>query len=80
MRDVVVVGAEKPLTIRFGENLRQERRRAELSQEELANRASLHRSEIGLLERGLREPRVSTLVKLANALSIPPADLLRGIE
>lgn len=73
--------AEKnPVALRFGEGLRQERLLAELSQEELAERASLHRSEIGLLERGLREPRVSTVVKLANALSIPAAELLRGIE
>jgi transcriptional regulator with XRE-family HTH domain len=75
------VPAEKnPVALRFGEGLRQKRLQAELSQEELADRASLHRSEIGLLERGLREPRVSTVVKLANALSIPAAELLREIE
>ena len=64
----------------FAANLRIARRRAGLSQEEVGWLASLHRTEIGLLERGLRVPRVSTLVKLANALSIPPADLLKGIE
>lgn len=43
-------------------------------------RASLHRTEIGLLERGARIPRIDTLAKLAGALGVPPADLLDGIE
>jgi len=64
---------------RFGENLVVYRRRAGLSQEELGFRASLHRTEIGQLERGDRLPRIDTLVKLAGALSIPPGDLLKGI-
>ena len=64
---------------RFGENLMIYRRRADLSQEELGFRASLHRTEIGELERGVRVPRIDTLVKLAGALSVPPGDLLKGI-
>lgn len=64
---------------RFGENLMVYRRRAGLSQEELGFRASLHRTEIGELERGVRVPRIDTLVKLAGALSVPPGDLLKGI-
>ncbi|HEX5762098.1 MAG TPA: helix-turn-helix transcriptional regulator [Solirubrobacterales bacterium] len=68
------------IATRFGENLKRCRRRAELSQEELAIRASLHRTQIGLLERGSRQPRIDTLVKLAGALGIEPGDLLEGIE
>jgi transcriptional regulator with XRE-family HTH domain len=64
---------------RFGENLMVYRRRAGLSQEELGFRASLHRTEIGELERGVRVPRIDTLVKLAGALSVPPGDLLKGV-
>jgi XRE family transcriptional regulator, regulator of sulfur utilization len=56
----------------FGNNLRYCRRRARISQEELGYRASLHRTEIGLLERGERVPRIDTVVKLAGGLSIPP--------
>jgi len=63
----------------FGGNLRRHRRAAGLSQEEVAALASLHRTEIGLVERGRREPRVGTLVKLAAALSVTPLDLLDGI-
>jgi transcriptional regulator with XRE-family HTH domain len=65
---------------RFGENLRRCRRRAGLSQEELGLRSSLHRTEIGLLERGARVPRIDTLVKISSALSVPPVELIEGIE
>lgn len=55
---------------RFAENLRQIRKEAGLSQEELGFRAGLHRTEVGLLERGARVPRLDTLVKLAAALGV----------
>jgi transcriptional regulator with XRE-family HTH domain len=63
----------------FGRNLFLARRRAGLSQEELAFRASLHRTHIGMLEGGSRVAGIDTLVKLAGALSVPPGDLLKGI-
>jgi transcriptional regulator with XRE-family HTH domain len=63
-----------------GKNLLRYRERANLSQEELAIRASLHRTEIGLLERGERLPRVDTLVKLAGGLGVSPCVLLEGIS
>lgn len=64
---------------RLGDNLRRTRRRVGLSQEQVAIRASLHRTEIGLLERGSRVARVDTLIQLAGAMSVPPAELLDGI-
>jgi transcriptional regulator with XRE-family HTH domain len=64
---------------RFGENLVRCRKGAGLSQEELSFRASLHRTEIGMLERGIRLARVDTLVKLAGALGVAPEDLLDGL-
>jgi transcriptional regulator with XRE-family HTH domain len=67
------------IAARFGENLTLYRRRVGLSQEELGFRASLHRTEIGQLERGVRLPRIDTLIKLAGSLSIPPGDLLKGV-
>lgn len=65
---------------RFGENLLIHRRRAGLSQEEMGFRAALHRTEIGMLERGGRLARIDTLVKLAGALEVEPGDLLDGIS
>jgi transcriptional regulator with XRE-family HTH domain len=58
----------------FGGNLRRIRKQAGLSQEQLAESASLHRTEIGMLERGIRLARVDTLLKLAGRLkSTPPS-------
>lgn len=64
---------------RFGANLVRCRQRAGLSQEELGDRADLHRTAIGLLEKGARVPRIDTLVKLSVALRVEPDDLLAGI-
>lgn len=65
---------------RFGENLSRCRKAARLSQEELGFRASLHRTEIGQLERGVRLARIDTLVKLAGSLGVAPGELLRGMD
>jgi len=51
-----------------------------MSQEVAAVRAGLHRTEIGLLERGERTPKIDTLIKLAAATSVPPSQLLEGIH
>lgn len=64
----------------FGRNLARCRKRAGLSQEELGSRAGLHRTAIGLLERGARTPKVDTIVRLAGAVSVPVRDLLAGIN
>jgi transcriptional regulator with XRE-family HTH domain len=64
----------------FGGNLARCRKRASLSQEELSLLASLHRTEISQLERGLRVARIDTLVKLSSSLGVTPADLLIGIS
>lgn len=64
---------------RFAANLKRLRREAAQSQEDLAFRAGVHRTQISLLEGGERLPRVETLVKLAGALGATPNDLLDGI-
>ena len=50
---------------RFAANLRQARTKVGISQEELGDRCDLHRTEISLLERAGREPRLATILKLA---------------
>jgi DNA-binding XRE family transcriptional regulator len=69
----------RPPSERLAANLRRLRQRAGLSQEELAFRAAVHRTQISLLEGGERMPRVFTLVCLAGALGVTPNDLLDGI-
>lgn len=67
-------------------NLRRYRVAAGLSQEALAHAANLHVNAIGLLERGQRDPRLSTLRALAQALTaaseqpVSVADLIAGIK
>lgn len=64
---------------RFGNNLARLRKRAGLSQEDLSFLASLHRTEISQLERGLRLPRIDTVAKLKYSLEVSADDLLDGI-
>ncbi|HEX5527525.1 MAG TPA: helix-turn-helix transcriptional regulator [Solirubrobacterales bacterium] len=75
-------GRRRPeeVAVKFGRNLFRCRRRAAMSQEELGKLASLHRTEIGLLERGGRIPRIDTLMKLADSLAVSPMELLEGIH
>jgi transcriptional regulator with XRE-family HTH domain len=67
-------------TQRFALNLRSARESASLSQEALADAADMHRTEISLLELSKREPRLTTIVKLARALDRLPASLLEGVR
>jgi transcriptional regulator with XRE-family HTH domain len=64
---------------RFAVNLRKARVAAGISQEELGYLCDLHRTEVSLLERAGREPRMATIVKLAGALKTPPSELCAGI-
>jgi transcriptional regulator with XRE-family HTH domain len=64
----------------IGRNLAAARDRVGYSQEELAVRASLHRTAVGQLERGERVPRADTIVKLAGSLGVRPEDLLAGLS
>jgi transcriptional regulator with XRE-family HTH domain len=64
---------------RFAINLRKARQKKGISQEELGFRCELHRTEISLLERGGREPRLGTIVKLAGSLDTTPAALCEGV-
>jgi transcriptional regulator with XRE-family HTH domain len=64
---------------RFGDNLARVRREADMSQDELSVRASVHRTEVSQLERGLRVARIDTLVKLAASLEVAPGELLIGL-
>ncbi|HET7486179.1 MAG TPA: helix-turn-helix transcriptional regulator [Solirubrobacterales bacterium] len=68
------------IAARFAENLIVLRGRADLSQGRIAQRSGLHITEIGLLERGLRLPRLDTIVKLAGGIGVEPCVLLAGMK
>jgi transcriptional regulator with XRE-family HTH domain len=64
---------------RFGENLLRIRQARRLSQEALAERAGIHRTQISLFESGQRQPLLETLLRLAGALEVPVTMLIEGI-
>lgn len=64
---------------RFGGNLLRIRQARRLSQESLAERAGIHRTQISLFETGQRQPLLETLIRLAGALEVPLSTLLDGI-
>lgn len=65
---------------RFAVNLRRARQAAGISQEELGYLCDLHRTEVSLLERAGREPRLATIVKVASALGTTVDELCEGVS
>jgi transcriptional regulator with XRE-family HTH domain len=71
--------APRSIKSRFGFTLRKLRDERGYSQEELAERAGLHRNYVGGVERGERNVALENIVKLAKALSVSPRDLFVDI-
>jgi transcriptional regulator with XRE-family HTH domain len=63
--------------ILFGEKVREYRKKRGLSQEELAHKANLHRTYIGMIERAEKNITLINIDKIANALEINMIDLLK---
>jgi XRE family transcriptional regulator, fatty acid utilization regulator len=61
----------------LGDNLREARERLGLTQEQVSDRSGVQAGEVSRIERGKRDPKVSTLEKLAAAVEVEPAELLR---
>jgi transcriptional regulator with XRE-family HTH domain len=61
----------------FGENVRKFRRILDISQEELAHRAELHRTYIGMIERAEKNITLVNMQKIANALKVNIHDLIK---
>jgi transcriptional regulator with XRE-family HTH domain len=60
----------------LGKNLRAARKKLDLTQEQVAQRCGVQAGEVSRIERGLRDPQVSTVEKLAAAVEVPPGRLL----
>lgn len=60
----------------LGKNLREARLRLGLTQEEVADRSGLQAGEVSRIEAGKRDPKVSTVERLAKAVEVPPGRLL----
>lgn len=70
----------QPLATAFGAVLREHRERAGLSQEDLADNAGLHRTYVGLLERGKRNPTLDVAQRLGSALGVTLTALVAAVE
>lgn len=73
-------GAKSPATQAFGQRVRMRRIELGLSQETLAQRAGLHRTYVGSLERGERNVALINILRLGRALGIDAGSLISGIS
>lgn len=68
---------KEPILVKFGKQVRKARLKQGLSQEELAEKAGLHRTYIGMIERAEKNITLLNIEKLAKALEISIIDLLK---
>jgi transcriptional regulator with XRE-family HTH domain len=61
---------------KLGANLRGARKKLGLSQEQVAERSGVHATEVSRIEAGKRDPRVTTVERLARAVEVKPGELL----
>jgi transcriptional regulator with XRE-family HTH domain len=71
--------AEKSLLVRFGRRIRKLRSLQRISQEELAELAGVHRTYIGMIERGEKNPTLRSLLKLSRGLRVPLPKILEDV-
>ncbi len=64
----------------FGAQLRAVRVQQGFSQDELATASGLHRSYIGGIERGERNPSLTNIARLADSLGVGVSELVRGVD
>ncbi len=72
------MNSKKEILIKFGENVRDIRKEKGLSQEQLAFKADLHRTYIGMIERAEKNITLVNIEKIANALTISINDLFNN--
>lgn len=65
---------------KLGSNIRQLRRSQGLSQEQLAEKADLHRTYVGAIERGERNVSLDNIIAIAHALGVSASQLLEGVD
>ena len=69
-----------PILALFGKSVRKRRETSGLTQEKLAERAALDPTYISGIERGIRNPGIKNVVRIAKALGIKTAELCVGVD
>lgn len=64
----------------LGERVRGHRQQLGLSQEDIADLAEMHVTNLGKIERGQSNPSLTTIIRVAGVLNVDPGDLVRGLE
>ena len=64
----------------FGETVREQRKARGLSQEDFGELAGVHRTYVGMVERGEKNITLSNIVKVSHALGLAPSEILRLAE
>ena len=67
---------KKQILVKFGQRVRQEREKQGLSQEELANKAKVHRTYIGMIERAEKNITLLNISKICKSLNKKISDLI----
>jgi transcriptional regulator with XRE-family HTH domain len=75
-----VPSENKSAQAKFGANIARLREARGMTQEQLGWAAGLHQTAVARIERSERKPRLQTILTIASALGVPPADLFAGIE
>ena len=70
---------KNPILLQFGKNVQEYRRAQQMSQEQLAESAGVHRTYIGMIERAEKNITLLNIAKIANALKISPSVLLENL-
>lgn len=70
---------KKSILLQFGNKVRTERKKQNMSQEEFADLVGVHRTYIGMIERGEKNITLENIEKIANALKIPISKLLENL-
>ncbi len=68
---------KKQILIKFGQKVRDERNKQKISQEELAERAGVHRTYIGMIERAEKNITLENIEKIAKALGLKLGSLFK---
>jgi transcriptional regulator with XRE-family HTH domain len=64
----------------FGNRMKELRAREGVSQDGLARESDIHSTSIGRLERGGREPKLTTILRLAHGLGVEPGELVNDLD
>ena len=71
---------QSELLIQFGKKIKEERLKNNLSQEDLAERAGVHRTYVGMIERGEKNITLINIKKLSEALGLSISELLENVK